>query len=259
MSRSRRPGRPAARRALNHRGLTASRKVSEAISGLFQTYDKLEVVVEESVDDQNWQSDIRNCDVRRKATFIPRVPHIAVGAVHDYSTAKVATLSGSAKILITTDMLTPEIGFAIGGTGKESSRAYLLVTTNGGTTWSERSELSERTARMLRGRFRIGFRSKEVGYTDANVSGGPDSNQGVYVTSNGGFSWRRLIFAGYTPTYATPTLSDPPVNESYQIDDGVLTLVTLHCTMHELTVDAGNWCPSYLNEFRVGATCPVQS
>lgn len=65
MSRSRRPGRPAARRALNHRGLTASRKVSEAISGLFQTYDKLEVVVEESVDDQNWQSDIRNCDVRR--------------------------------------------------------------------------------------------------------------------------------------------------------------------------------------------------
>lgn len=155
-------------------------------------------------------------------------------------------------------MLTPEIGFAIGGTGKESSRAYLLVTTNGGTTWSERSELSYELTNAAWSVPHLDFVSKEVGYTDANVSGGPDSNQGVYVTSNGGFNWRRLIFAGYTPTYATPTLSDPPVNESYQIDDGVLTLVTLHCTMHELTVDAGNWCPSYLNEFRVGATRPFK-
>jgi hypothetical protein len=162
------------------------------------------------------------------------------------------TLNGSVKTLATIDMLTPEIGFAVGSTGQKGSKAYLLATSNGGVTWSIRSELSYELSSSAWATPHLDFVSKQVGYTDANVAGGPASNQGVYVTSNGGVSWRRLIFAGYTPTFATPTLSDPPVNESYQIADGILTLVTLRCSQRELKVDAGNWCPSYFEEFRIG-------
>lgn len=185
-------------------------------------------------------------------------PSTALGAARDAPLIRATAMSGSVKILATTNMLTPEIGFAIGGTGKKSSKAYLLATSNGGANWKERSELSYELPNAAWAVPHLDFVSKDVGYTDANVAGGPDSNQGVYVTLNGGFSWRRLIFAGYTPTFAMPTLSDPPVNESYQIADGILTLVSLHCTKHELTVDAGNWCPSFLNEFRVGAIRPFK-
>jgi len=34
--------------------------------------------------------------------------------------------------------------------------------------------------------------------------------------------------------------------------------VTLRCTSRELTVEAGNWCPSYVDEFRVGAVRPFR-
>ena len=171
---------------------------------------------------------------------------------------RTVTLSSSVKSLVTTDMLTPDLGYAIGSSGQKGSPARLLVTTNGGATWRLRSKLSYALATSAWAVPHLDFVSKNVGYTDANVADGPASNQGVYVTDNGGVSWRRLIFAGYTPTFATPTLSDPPVNESYQISGGILTLVTLRCTRHELNAEAGNWCPSYLDEFRVGAVRPFK-
>lgn len=180
-------------------------------------------------------------------------------AAHDVPATSVVTLNGSVKTLATIDMLTPEIGFAVGGTGQKGSRAYLLATSNGGATWSKRSELSYGLPSAAWATPHLDFLSAQVGYTDANVAGGPASNQGVYVTSNGGVSWRRLIVAGYTPTFATPTLDDPAVNESYQIADGILTLVTLRCSQRELKVEAGNWCPSYLDEFRVGAVRPFKA
>ena len=171
-------------------------------------------------------------------------------------------LNRSVKELATIDMLTPDIGYAIGGTGQKGSPAYLLATSNGGATWSQRSRLSFELPSVAWSAPHLNFVSNQVGYADANVAGGPASNQGVYVTTNGGVSWRRLIVAGYTPTFATSTLSDPPVNESYQIAGGILTLVTLRCSQHELTAESGgggNWCPSYLDEFRVGAVRPFRA
>ena len=168
------------------------------------------------------------------------------------------TLSSSVKSLITTDMLTPDLGYAIGSSGQKGSQAILLVTTNGGATWRLRSKLSYDLLTPAWTVPHLDFVSKNVGYTDANVTGGPTSDRGIYVTTNGGVNWRRLVFAGYAPTFATPTLSDPPVNESYQISGKILTLVTLRCTQHELNDEAGNWCPSYLDEFRVGAVRPFK-
>jgi hypothetical protein len=160
--------------------------------------------------------------------------------------------------LVTIDMITSQIGFAIGGSGSKVAKGYLLATADGGAKWSVRSELPYGLPSSASSVPNLHFVSKEVGYTDANVAGGPAANQSVNVTTNGGVSWRRLTFAGYTPTFATPTLDDPSVNESYQISGGVLTLVTLRCTQSELKVDAGNWCPSYLDEFHVGALRPFK-
>ena len=168
------------------------------------------------------------------------------------------TLSGSVKSLVATDMLTPQFGYAIGSSGQKGSEALLLVTTNGGATWRPRSKLSYEFATSAWAVPHLDFVSKNVGYTDANVAEGSASDQGVYVTTDGGVDWRRLIFAGYTPSFATPTLSDPPVNESYQISGDILMLVTLRCTQHELNAEGGNWCPSYLDEYRVGAVRPFK-
>jgi hypothetical protein len=165
------------------------------------------------------------------------------------------------KTLATIDMLTPQVGYAIGGTGQKTSSAYLLSTSNGGSTWSQLSKLSFQLPKMAWAVPHLDFVSRQIGYADANVAGGAESNQGVYVTTNGGVSWRRLVVAGYTPTFATSTIGDPPVNESYQIAGGILTLVTLRCSRHELTTESGgsgNWCPSYLDEFRLGATRPFK-
>ena len=180
------------------------------------------------------------------------------GASHVVPPVSLISLNSPVKTLATIDMLSAHVGYAIGGTGQKESRAYLLTTSNGGATWSERRELSYELPSDAWSVPHLDFVSKQVGYTDANVAGGPASNQSVYVTTNGGVSWRRLRFAGYTPTFATPTLGDPPVNESYQIAEGTLTLVTLRCTSRELKVEAGNWCPSYVDEFRVGAVRPFR-
>jgi len=174
------------------------------------------------------------------------------------TSSKILPTNTSVRALATVDMLNPRFGYAIGGTGQKTSGAYLLVTSNGGATWRVRSELSFELPGVAWAAPHLDFVSAQVGYADAAVAGGPVSNQGVFVTTNGGSSWRELNFAGYTPTFATGTIGDPSVNESYQIAGGVLTLVTLRCTKHELNQEGGNWCPSYLDEFRVGATRPFK-
>jgi photosystem II stability/assembly factor-like uncharacterized protein len=171
---------------------------------------------------------------------------------------KIPPTNASVKALATVDMLSPRIGFAIGGTGQKLSGAYLLATSNGGATWSTRSQLSFELPRAAWATPHLDFVSPQVGYADADVAGGPTSNQGVFVTTNGGFSWRTLNFAGYTPSFATWSIGNDPINESYQISVGVLTLVTMRCTKYELNVNNGNWCPAYLDEFRVGATRPFK-
>jgi hypothetical protein len=182
----------------------------------------------------------------------------AADASHAVPVFTVATLNSPVKKLVTIDMISSQIGYAIGGTDQRVSKGYLLATTNGGAMWSVRSELPYGLPSSAWSVPNLHFVSKKVGYTGANVAGGPAANQSVDVTTNGGVSWRRLAFAGYTPTFATPTLNGPPVNESYQIANGILTLVTLRCSQRELKVDAGNWCPSYLDEFRVGASRPFK-
>jgi photosystem II stability/assembly factor-like uncharacterized protein len=194
------------------------------------------------------------------ATFVQRGPTVPGRDTNREpgKTTGTKLLHASVKTLATVDMLNLQFGYAVGGTGQKESRAYLLATSDGGATWSSRSELSFELPSAAWSAPHLDFVSKQVGYVDANVAGGPASNQGVYVTTNGGVSWRRLLVAGYTPTFATSTISDPPVNESYQISGGVLTLVTLRCSQHELNSEGGNWCPSYLDEFRVGAVRPFR-
>ena len=171
---------------------------------------------------------------------------------------KIVPTNLSVTALATVDMLSTRIGYAIGGTGQKMSGAYLLATSNGGATWRTRSKLAFALPNVAWAAPHLDFISPQVGYADAAESGGPVANQGVFVTTNGGFSWRRLKIAGYTPTFATGTIGDPSVNESYQISGGILTLVTLRCTKHELNEEGGNWCPSYLDEFRIGATRPFK-
>ena len=170
----------------------------------------------------------------------------------------VVALKSPVKKLVSIDMIGPQFGFAIGGTGQKVGKGYLLATSDGGAKWSVRGELPYGLTNTSWSVPNLHFVSKNVGYTDANVAGGPAASQGVYVTTNGGVSWRRLAFTGFTPTFATPTLSNPSVNESYQISGDVLTLVTLRCTQRELKVNAGNWCPSYLDEFKVGTLRPFR-
>jgi photosystem II stability/assembly factor-like uncharacterized protein len=171
---------------------------------------------------------------------------------------KILPTNASVRALATVDMLSPQFGYAIGGTGQKTSSAYLLVTSNGAATWRARSELSFELPGVAWSVPHLHFVSAQVGYADAAVAGGPASNRGVFVTTNGGFSWRKLNFAGYTPSFATWSIGNDPINESYQISGGVLTLVTLRCTKYELNVNNGNWCPAYMDEFRVGATRPFK-
>ena len=193
-------------------------------------------------------------------TLVQRGPTVPGRSTNKESGKTTGTngLQRSVSTLATVDMLNPQIGYAIGGTGQKESRAFLLATSNGGTSWSTRSALSFELPGEAWSAPHLDFISSQVGYVDANVAGGPASNQGVYVTIDGGHRWRRLIVAGYTPTFATSTISDPPVNESYQVSGGILTLVTLRCSQHELNAESGNWCPSYLDEFRVGAVRPFR-
>ncbi len=179
-------------------------------------------------------------------------PSVAAPAPRDYSLASPFTR------LVTIDMVNARLGFAVAGVGPGAGPAYVLATSNGGITWNARGALPFTLARTAWTVPHLDFVSTSVGYADANVAGGSASDRQVVVTTDAGATWRPLAFTGETPTFATSTVGDPPVNPSYQVAAGVLTMVTLRCTRHELTADGGNWCSSYLDEFRVGALRPFK-
>jgi photosystem II stability/assembly factor-like uncharacterized protein len=82
---------------------------------------------------------------------------------------------------------TPDLGFAVGGLGEypDSTRAVVLRTTDGGTSWETRHTSS----RQGEWGWKISFPSASVGYVSVESETAP---MRVLETTDGGLSWTEL-------------------------------------------------------------------
>ncbi len=160
------------------------------------------------------------------------------------------------------DMVSRTHGFAIAGRPGHGRPAYLVATTSGGRTWLVRSRVPYSLTGDGYSVPSLQFLNDRDGYTQSGIASGSAtsaaSDRDVFVTTDGGVTWRPLSFAGVTPTAAGDDLTAGSVNESYQVAGGVVSLVALQCTGAAL-VQGGSVCPSALERFRVGATHPFET
>jgi len=162
---------------------------------------------------------------------------------------------GAGSAIWSIDMVSPRVGYAVAGVPSQTHDAYLVATTNGGTSWIVRSVLPYGVSTGSYTQPTLAFANASIGYTEAGNGVGVGSNPHVYVTSDAGASWHPLAFFGYPPKFASPTLLGVGPNQGFQLVGGVLSLVALQCTSTELA-DAANFCPSTLYRFRLGETGP---
>ncbi len=162
---------------------------------------------------------------------------------------------GRGSSIFVVDMLSVAHGFAIAGRPGQGHSAYLVATSTGGKAWIVRGRLPFSLRNDGFSVPSLLFLNGRVGYTQSGIVGSTAADRGVFVTTDGGVTWRPLSLSGITPTAAGDNLTAGSVNESYQVAGGVVSLVTLRCTDAELS-QGGSVCLSVLEQFRVGAVQP---
>ena len=153
-------------------------------------------------------------------------------------------------------MLSRASGLAIAGAPGDRP-AYLVASSNGGSTWRVRSELPFTLGTDAFVLPTLDFLTAKLGYVESGVATNLDA-QSTYVTVDGGRNWAPLqLGAGMHPASFDVNVTTQSTSQVFQAAGGVLTLVALH--VKGTCAEGGVVCPSYLEQFRLGAATPFST
>lgn len=150
------------------------------------------------------------------------------------------TTFGIGTTIYAVDMLSSSFGYGIAASTSQKMNAYHLVrTTNVGTTWNNVGSLPLGPATSFgpENPMTLIFKTHDIGYVSS-----PDGL--VYVTRDAGATWEKVLAPGIWPTV--------------QLVGSTLGVVSEVCR-GALPAYGPARCPSYLSQFRLGATRPFSS
>jgi photosystem II stability/assembly factor-like uncharacterized protein len=176
-------------------------------------------------------------------------------------------------------MLTSSFGYAVAGSPSGKVDEYLVATNDGGKSWSVRGLLPYSFMHWST-QPALHFVSANVGYTQIptkNYLIGTSSDESktrrngysyipqkvfsvglIYVTTNGGRSWRPLSMLG-NEIGDQSSMGLFPSYGDYQFSNGVLAVVSDECSKAELVATEGSGCPSAIAWYRPGAIHPFST
>jgi photosystem II stability/assembly factor-like uncharacterized protein len=151
------------------------------------------------------------------------------------------TTAGAGTQIDRVDMITSSFGYGVAAndTFYPTKWVYLVRTSDAGTSWRMQDALpylafhqsGEEVVPF------IDFVSRMVGY----VSSGDDVPGALFVTTNGGNTWSKIVTPGVTPTFLATA--------------SALAVVSDVCVHPHQDTDF-NRCPNDLSLYRIGATTP---
>ena len=171
------------------------------------------------------------------ASVLPRPP------VHR-GTLVTNTTAGSGTQIDRVDMVTTTMGYGVAANDAfyPTKWVYLVRTTNSGTSWTMQSALPYLSFHQSGEELvpTIDFVSPLVGYvsSEGQVPGA------LFMTTNGGITWSKVLTPGVTPTFMATS--------------STLAVVSDICS-HPQQVTHFNACPNDLSLYHVGVTTPWRS
>ncbi|HEY5266864.1 MAG TPA: hypothetical protein VIJ40_08635 [Acidimicrobiales bacterium] len=156
----------------------------------------------------------------------------------------------------TLDMLNTASGYAVAGVSSTTHNEQLIKTTNTGKSWIIVGTLPYS---FVAGQEKplLQFVTPSIGYTQTFRVGTKWVPNNIYVTTNAGKSWSKILISGQVPS-DVDAVADSSTSPDFRISNGALSLLSLGCSAGT-GVSTGSPCPATLSEYHLGATTPFSS